>query len=80
MTTEPMRKMKGETPTVCQRLFMCESESHSVMFDSLQLSQFLGRLIRSPGSPRRREGSGILKEEERTNTFISPLHSLVLVI
>ena len=26
-------------------------------------SQFLGRLIRSPGSPRRREGSGPLKEK-----------------
>ena len=37
-------------------------------------SQFLGRLIRR-GSPRR-EGSGILKEEERTNFF--PLHSLGL--
>ena len=31
-----MRKMKGETPTVCQRLFMRESESHSIMFDSLR--------------------------------------------
>ena len=31
-------------------------------------------MIRSPGSPRRRKGSGILKEEERTNfspTFLS---------
>jgi len=26
-------------------------------------SQFVGRLIRSPGSPRRREGSGALREE-----------------
>ena len=26
-------------------------------------SQFLGRLIRSPASPRRRKGSGALKEE-----------------
>ena len=26
-------------------------------------SQFLGRLIRSPGSPRRREGSQVLEEE-----------------
>ena len=40
-------------------------------------SQFLGRLIRSPGSRRRRKGSEALKEEERTNFF--PLHSLVLV-
>ena len=47
-------------------------------------SQFLGRLIRSPGSPRRRKGSGALeveigvwnsKEEERTNLFC--VHSLV---
>ena len=43
-------------------------------------SQVLGRLIRSPGSPRRRkglskrrQGSGILKEEERTNVFF-PLY------
>ena len=26
-------------------------------------SQFLGRLIRNPGSPRRRKGSGVLKDE-----------------
>ena len=32
-------------------------------------SRLLGRLIRSPGSPRRREKSGIVKEEERTNIF-----------
>ena len=32
-------------------------------------SQFLGRLIRSPGYPGRKKGSGILKEEERINTF-----------
>ena len=41
-------------------------------------SQFLGRLIRNLGSPRRKEGSGalkekigsgILKEEERINVF-----------
>ena len=32
-------------------------------------SQSLGRLIRSPGSPRRSKGSGILKEEERTRLF-----------
>ena len=32
-------------------------------------SQFLGRLIRSLGSPRRRKGSGTLKEEGRTNIF-----------
>ena len=31
-------------------------------------SQLLGRLIRSPGVPKER-GSGILKEEERTNFF-----------
>ena len=30
----------------------------------LMLGQFLGRLIRSPGSPRRRKGSGALKEEK----------------
>ena len=51
-------------------------------------SQFLGRLIRSSGSPRRRKGvwgsgsgdwgSEILKKEKRTNVFF-PLHSLVLV-
>ena len=41
-------------------------------------SQFLGRLIRSLGSPRR-EGSGILKEEGRTNFFFFvPLYSLGL--
>ena len=28
-----------------------------------QLSQFLGRLIRSPGSPRRRKASGALEME-----------------
>ena len=39
-------------------------------------SHFLGRLIISLGVPRR-EGSGILKEEERTNFFV-PLHSLGL--
>ena len=36
---------------------------------------------KSPGPPRRGEGSGIFKEEERTNIFfffIPPLHSLVL--
>ena len=32
-------------------------------------SQFLGRLIRSPGSLRRREGSGVLKEEKRINFY-----------
>ena len=32
-------------------------------------SQCLGRLIRSPGSLRRREGSGAPKEEKRTNVF-----------
>ena len=46
-------------------------------------SQFLGRLIRSPGSSRRRKGSGTLKEDigawgsqgaEKTNFF--GLHSL----
>ena len=30
----------------------------------LMLGQFLGRLIRSLGSPRRRKGSGALKEEK----------------
>jgi len=49
---------------------------------SFLLSQFLGRLIRSPGSLRRRKwsgalkeemGSGILKEEERTDvSFFIP--------
>ena len=38
----------------------------------------LGRLIRSPGSPRRREGSGALEGEIQTNffspTFLSPGH------
>ena len=34
-------------------------------------SQFLGRVIRSLGSPRRREGSGILQEEERGNMDIT---------
>ena len=32
-------------------------------------SQFLGRLIRSPGYPRRKRGPGTLKEAERTNIF-----------
>ena len=50
-------------------------------------SQFLGRLIRSPWSPRR-EGSGALKVEigvwnsqggEKDKHFYFPLHSLVLV-
>ena len=39
-------------------------------------SYFLGRLKRSLGVPKER-GSGILKEEERTNFFV-PLHSLKL--
>ena len=53
---------------------------------SVTESQFLGRLIRSPESPRRRMGSeaveveiggsGILKEEERTNFFLSTFLSL----
>ena len=53
---------------------------------SMYESQFLGRLI-SPGSPRRREGSGVLKEEigvwnsqgGKENRLFFPLHSLVLV-
>ena len=44
----------------------------------LHESQFLGRLVRSPGVPEERwigvleeeMGSGILKEQERTNIFI----------
>ena len=40
-------------------------------------SQFLGRLIKSPGSLRRIEGSGVLKEEKRTNPFF--LHYFILV-
>ena len=40
-------------------------------------SQFLGRLIRSPGVPKER-GVWIVKEEERTNIFFPPLHSLGL--
>ena len=36
-------------------------------------SQFLGRLIRSLGSPRRRKGSRVLKEEKRTKVFFSSL-------
>ena len=39
-------------------------------------SQLLGRLIRSPGFPRRREESGILKERQ---LFFFSLYSLVLV-
>ena len=38
-------------------------------FSHKPVSQFLGRLIRRQGSPRRRKGSGVLKEEERTNVF-----------
>ena len=41
-------------------------EKGSVVFTE---SQFLGRLIRSLGSPRKREGSGVLKEEKKTNFF-----------
>ena len=51
-------------------------------------SQFLGRLIRSSGSPRRKKGSGVLKVEiggvwnsqggEKDNV-VFPLHCLVLV-
>ena len=41
-------------------------------------SQVLGRLIKSPGSPRRRKGSVIIKEEETTNVFF--LRSLVRII
>lgn len=41
-------------------------------------SQLLGKLIGSQGSPRRKEGSGVLKEEERTNVlfFFSTVLSL----
>ena len=37
-------------------------------------SQFLGRLIRSLGFPRRKEESGILKEEKRTNIVFFSLY------
>ena len=51
-------------------------------------SQFLGRLIRSPGSSRRRKGSGTLKEEigvwgpqggEKTNFFLVYIPCLSLL-
>ena len=50
-------------------------------------SQFLGRLIRSPGSQGRESGSGALEMEigdlefsrRKGQTFFSPLHFLVLV-
>lgn len=45
-----------------------------------RVSQFLGRLIRRPGSPRRRKGSGVLPEEERTTIPSLSLCSLVLAI
>ena len=38
-------------------------------------SPFLGRLKRSPGSLRRRKGSGALKQEKRTNLFSSTFQS-----
>ena len=41
-------------------------------------SQVLGRLIRSPGSPGKRKGSGIIREEETKNIFF--IHSLVRII
>ena len=53
----------------------------------IKLSQFLGRLIRSLGSPKRRKGSGALKEEiqvwnsqgeGKDQSFF--LHSLVRII
>ena len=52
------------------------------------LSQFLGRLITSPRPPRRRKGSGALKEEigvcnsqggGKEKCLFPPLHALVLV-
>ena len=53
----------------------------SVPFLTLQRgseSQFIGRLMRSPGCPRRRKGSVARKEEKRTNilfpTFLSLSH------
>lgn len=53
----------------------------SVPFLTLQRgseSQFIGRLMRSPGCPRRRKGSVAQKEEKRTNilfpTFLSFSH------
>ena len=53
----------------------------SVRFLTLQRgfeSQFLGRLMRRPGCPRRRKGSGAQKEEKRTKvlfpTFLSLSH------
>ena len=51
----------------CRRQIVQNTDSdHSAM----KMSQFLGRLIRSPGSLRRRKGSGILKKEERTSVFL----------
>ena len=68
-----------------------EPESPPLQADALPWepneSQFLGRLIRSRGPQggerdlgllKQRQGSRVLKEEERTNFFF-PLHSLVLV-
>ena len=50
------------------------------IISSYRESQFLGRLIRSPGSSRRRQGSGIFSRRRKGQvSFSSPLRSLVLI-
>ena len=68
---------------------ICNSNRYAIHFKLTRYweSQFLGRLIRSPGSPRRKKGCGALEGEvgvwnsqggEKDKIFF-PLHSLVLV-
>ena len=56
------------TLTSCQALYNVCFQYHLIVS---ALAGFLRESIpiRSPGSPRRRKGSGILKEEERTNVL-----------
>ena len=58
METKILRRvLNGHIPWWMPSLSQCSSA-----FTHWKI-QFLGRLIRSPGSPKRRKGSGALKEE-----------------
>ena len=64
-----MERRQGKR-TICIEGLVCVSFSAHVCFLICYWeSQFLGRLIRSLGLPRRRYGSGVLKKEKRTNFF-----------
>ena len=44
------------------------------------VSQFLGRLIRSPGFPRKRKGSGALKEKRKNFFFLYVLVNITMYL